>query len=89
MRRRSPGPLGAAFRSVLIPGWGQLATRHTTAGKILVFITGLACIGALAVFLFVEPVDVAAWLVDPNVILGIVLFNPGVRVVRLFATRQA
>jgi len=89
MRRRSPSPLGAALRSVLIPGWGQLATRDTTVGKILVFVTGLALIAVLTVFLFVEPVEIAAWLADPDVILGIILFNIAVLVIRLFSTEQA
>ncbi len=58
-------------------------------GKVLVFLTGLTIIAALTVFLFVEPVEIAAWLVDPNVILGVVLFNIGVLVVRLLSTEQA
>lgn len=89
MRRRSPSSLGAALRSVLIPGWGQLATEQTVVGKVLVFLTGLAAIAALTVFLFVEPVEVAAWLANPNVILSIVLANIAVLVVRLFSTEQA
>lgn len=89
MRRSRPSPLGAALRSVLIPGWGQLATRQTRAGKVLVFLSGLGAISALTVFLFVEPVEIAAWLADPNVILGIVVINLGVLLIRLFSTEQA
>lgn len=89
MRRRSPSPLGAALRSVLVPGWGQLATRQTTVGKILIFFSGLAGIAILTVFLFVEPVEIAAWIANPNVILGIILFNIAVLVVRLFSTENA
>lgn len=89
MRRRRPSPLGAALRSVLIPGWGQLATRQTAVGKVLVFLTGLAVVAALTAFLFVEPVEIAAWLANPDVILGVILFNIGVLVVRLFSTEHA
>lgn len=32
--KRSPGPAGAALRSLLIPGWGQLATGHKTQAAI-------------------------------------------------------
>lgn len=87
--RRPPSALGAALRSVLVPGWGQLATKQTTTGKVLVFLTGLMVIAALTVFLFVEPVEIAAWLASPDVILGIILFNVVVLVVRLFSTELA
>ncbi|HEY6635458.1 MAG TPA: hypothetical protein VI141_07570, partial [Acidimicrobiia bacterium] len=81
--------MGAAFRSILIPGWGQIVTRHLTAGKVLLFVTGLAGITALTVFLFVEPVEIAAWLADPDVILAVILANLLVLLVRLFSTESA
>lgn len=74
---------------MLIPGWGQFATQQTTVGKILVFFTGLIVIAALTVFLFVEPVEIAAWLANPDVILGVILFNIVVLAIRLFSTEQA
>lgn len=77
------------MRSVLVPGWGQLSTRQRLVGKVLVFITGLAAIAALTVFLFVEPIEIAAWLVDPDVILGVVLVNLAILVIRLFSTEHA
>lgn len=90
MRRpRTPSPTGAAFRSILIPGWGQLVTDRPVLGRVLIFATGLTCIVALTVFLFVETVDVVAWVADPNVILTIVVVNLVVLVVRLVSTESA
>lgn len=88
-RQGDPSPLGAAFRSALVPGWGQLVTERTRIGRVLVFLTGLAAIVALTVFLFVEPVEIAAWLADPDVLLGVILFNLILLVVRLFSTEHA
>ncbi|HZD24338.1 MAG TPA: hypothetical protein VE569_13195, partial [Acidimicrobiia bacterium] len=89
MHRRPPTAMGAALRSVLIPGWGQLATRRTRSGKILVFLSGLVAIAALTVFLFVEPIELAAWLANPDVILGIIVLNAGALTVRLSSTGLA
>lgn len=89
MRRRRPSALGAALRSVLVPGWGQLATSRSTAGRLLVFFSGLCVISGLTVFLFVEPVDVAAWLADPDVILGVILVDLVFLAVRLLSTEHA
>lgn len=89
MRSRRPSAIGAALRSILIPGWGQLVTRQTRIGKILVFLTGLMVIAALTVFLFVEPIEIAAWLANPDVILGIILLNLAFLVIRLFSTEAA
>jgi len=72
-----------------VPGWGQLATDRTLAGKILVFITGLIAIAGLTVFLFVEPIELAAWLANPDVLLGIVLANLAFAAIRLFSTGHA
>jgi LCP family protein required for cell wall assembly len=72
-----------------MPGWGQLATHHTGIGKTLVFFTGLVLIAALTVFLFVEPIEIAVWLADPDVILGIVILNIVFLAIRLFSTEHA
>lgn len=77
------------MRSIVVPGWGQIATPRRTAGRILLFVTGLAGIAALTVFLFVEPVEIVAWLVNPDVILGIVLANVLILLVRLLSTEHA
>lgn len=77
------------MRSTLVPGWGQLAANRPVLGKILVFITGLVAITALTVFLFVEPVELYAWLADPDVLLIVVLANLAFAVIRLFSTGHA
>ena len=77
------------MRSTVVPGWGQLATNRTVIGKILVFITGLVAIAALTVFLFVEPIQLAAWLANPDVLLGVVLANLAFAAIRLFSTGHA
>lgn len=88
-RSRTPSPAGAAFRSILIPGWGQVVTHRLTVGRVLLFVTGLVGIAALTVFLFVEPVELAAWLANPDVILTIVVVNLVVLLVRLYSTESA
>jgi LCP family protein required for cell wall assembly len=77
------------MRSTVVPGWGQLATNRTVIGKILVFITGLVAIAALTVFLFVEPIQLAAWLANPDVLFGVVLANLAFAAIRLFSTGHA
>lgn len=89
MRSRRAGSMGAALRSMLIPGWGQLVTRQRRTGNVLVFLSGLMVIAALTVFLFVEPIEMAAWLADPDVILGIILCNVVLLIVRLLSTEMA
>ena len=89
MSKGRPSSLGAAFRSCIVPGWGQLATNRPLVGKILVFITGLLAIAGLTVFLFVEPIELAAWLANPDVLLGVVLANLAFAAIRLFSTGHA
>jgi LCP family protein required for cell wall assembly len=72
-----------------VPGWGQLATNRIVVGKILVFVTGLIAIGALTVFLFIEPIELAAWLANPDVLLGVVAANVAFAAIRLFSTGHA
>ena len=85
----SPSSLGVAMRSTLLPGWGQLAVHRRRLGKTLILLTGLLLITGLTLFLFVEPVDLAAWMSDPDVLLGLVLVNMVIATVRLFATGHA
>ncbi|MGH3649275.1 MAG: LCP family protein, partial [Acidimicrobiia bacterium] len=89
MSNRRPSSFGAGLRSTLVPGWGQLATNQRVIGKILVFFTGLMAIGCLTVFLFVEPLEITAWLADPDVLLALILFNLLLALVRLFSTGHA
>lgn len=81
---RRPSPLGAGLRSVLIPGWGQIVTNRDLLGRSLVLVTGLIGCAALAAFLFIGPIEIALWLTDPTVLLGLVIVNlafAGIRIV--------
>lgn len=89
MRKRRPSSLGAAFRSSIVPGWGQLVTERVVAGRILVFLSGMVVISALTVFLFVEPIEIAAWLADPDVLLAIVAANLALLLIRVLSTGHA
>lgn len=64
-------------------------TERVVVGKVLVFITGMMAISALTVFLFVEPIEVAAWAADPDVLLAIVMANLALLGIRLFSTGHA
>lgn len=77
------------MRSTLLPGWGQLAADRPILGRALVFVTGLLVIAALTIFLFVEPIEVYAWLANPDVLLAVVLGNIALAAIRLFATGHA
>lgn len=87
--KRRPSSFGAALRSTIFPGWGQLAADRPVIGKILIFITGMLAIAALTVFLFVEPIELAAWLANPDVLLVVVLANIAFAAMRLFSTGHA
>ena len=89
MSNRRPSSFGAALRSTIVPGWGQLVTDHPVIGKTLVFVTGLLAIVALTLFLFVEPIEIYAWLANPDVLLLVVLGNLLLAAIRLFATGHA
>jgi len=77
------------LRSILLPGWGQLATERRVLGNAMIVGTGLFTVGLLTAFLFVGPVGIAAQLADPDVLLGIVLVNFMVAVARMFSTTHA
>ncbi|HUG31856.1 MAG TPA: LCP family protein [Acidimicrobiia bacterium] len=77
------------MRSTVLPGWGQLAADRLVLGRILVFVTGVLVIAALTVFLFVEPIELYAWLADPEVLLFVVLGNLLFAAIRLFSTGHA
>lgn len=66
-----------------------MAADHPVLGRILVFVTGLLIISALTIFLFIEPIEVYAWLANPDVLLAVVLGNIGLAAMRLFATGHA
>lgn len=77
------------MRSTLVPGWGQMATNRRVLGKTLLFVWGLLAIVALTVFIFVEPMELAIALADPEVLLGLVGLNILLAAVRLFSTGHA
>jgi polyisoprenyl-teichoic acid--peptidoglycan teichoic acid transferase len=81
--------MGAAFRSTIVPGWGQLVTNRPVVGRALVFITGLLAVAALTVFLFVEPIELLSWFADPDVLLLVVVGNLAFAAIRLFSTGHA
>jgi LCP family protein required for cell wall assembly len=66
-----------------------MVTERIVVGKVLVFITGMLVITGLTIFLFVEPIEVAAWAADPDVLLAVVLANLAFLVIRLFSTGHA
>ncbi len=72
-----------------MPGWGQLVTNRPLAGRVLVFISGITAIAALTAFLFVERVELAAWMIDPDVLLWVVGLNVVFLVIRLASTEMA
>lgn len=74
---------------MIVPGWGQLTTRHRLAGKAMLLVTGLLFIGVLTVLLFVAPSEIAAWFASPDVILAFVVFNLVFAVVRVASTEHA
>lgn len=84
-----PSSLGVAIRSTLVPGWGQLAINRKGLGRVLILFTGLMVIVGVTVFLFVDPVELAGWLSQPDVLLAVVLFNIGLAAIRLFSTGHA
>lgn len=43
----------------------------------------------MTVFLFVEPLEVASWLANPDVLLGLILLNVFLAAMRLFSTEHA
>ena len=77
------------MRSTVLPGWGQIVSDRLLIGKTLVFVTGLLGIALLTVFLFVEPIEWAAWLADPDVLLLVVAGNVALAAMRLFAAGHA
>jgi len=82
-------PLQAGFRSLLLPGWGQLANRHRVLGWFSILVT-LATVGiGAAVFIHLGPLEIAARLADPDTLLTLVGVNVLIAGARLFATGHA
>ncbi|HEU4320006.1 MAG TPA: LCP family protein [Acidimicrobiia bacterium] len=75
MPKRVATSQGASIRSLLLPGWGQMATTHPIVGRLLVLVTGLAFIALLTAFLFLGPMEMLAWLANPDVLFYLVVAN--------------
>lgn len=77
------------MRSLILPGWGQVSTRHRRTGWLLVVLT-LVIVG-LAVLAVVSlgAVETAARLADPDVLLVVLGANIVVAFVRLASTVHA
>lgn len=65
----------AAIRSLLLPGWGQLSTGRPVVGRILVVVSALAVVALITAYMFVGPLSMLAWLIDPDVLLGVLVVN--------------
>lgn len=82
-------PLRAGFRSLLLPGWGQLANRHRFLGWFSILVT-LTTVGVGAAVIFsLGPLETAARLADPDTLLTLVGVNVLIAGARLVATGHA
>ena len=72
MRRRVSG---AAIRSLLFPGWGQMVHGHPAVARVYILISGMVVITGLTAYLFVGPTVALTWLLRPDVLLGLVILN--------------
>lgn len=87
-RRIRIDPVGAAVRSAILPGWGQLAEgRQRTA--LWMFRVLVLVVTAVVAAVVAGPTQLARWLVDPAVLLGLVVVNGLLLVFRLFAVWDA
>lgn len=90
-RRRRPTPAANAWRSAVFPGWGQLRAGRARLGRALLVVTGLLALAlaGVVVWLAVEPISVAAWLLRREVLLALVVLNGLVLGYRVLATVDA
>ncbi len=82
-------PLRAGFRSLILPGWGQLANRHRLAGWMLILASVTVCVAALMLVRHLGPVEIAARLADPEALLLLLGANLLIAGIRLVSTEQA
>ena len=86
---QGPSALGASARSVIAPGWGQLAIGHRLLGGVLLTLSALG-VGAVGIALWrVGPVGLVAVAVDPTVLAALGAANLVVAGTRLAATTHA
>ncbi|MFQ5522587.1 MAG: LCP family protein [Acidimicrobiia bacterium] len=84
-----PSPLGAGIRSLILPGWGQLATAQRRLGWTLIALSLLVVgVGAL-LFLKLGPVELAARLSDPDTLMLLVVANLAIALARAASSAHA
>jgi LCP family protein required for cell wall assembly len=88
-KRSTPTPLGAGLRSLLLPGWGQLAARRRMIGWTLILVTFALTVAMVTVVTSLGMVEVAARLVDPDVLLVVLAANALMAAGRLASTGHA
>ena len=84
-----PSPLGAGIRSLILPGWGQLVTPQRRLGWTLVALSLLVVAVGVLLVLTLGPVELAARLSDPDMLLLLVVANLAVALARAASTAHA
>ncbi|MFP3915270.1 MAG: hypothetical protein ACLFWM_10370 [Actinomycetota bacterium] len=74
---------------MILPGWGQLASRRPVMGWTLIASTLAALAVTTAVFFYLGPVEIAARLAHPDVLAGMLALNLVLAVARLAVTTHA
>lgn len=72
---RSPTPLGAGLRSLILPGWGQISLDHRRFGWSLVATTALTLTAVLTLVSQLGAVETAALLADASVLGALIAVN--------------
>lgn len=81
--------MGAGFRSLILPGWGQISTSYRRLGWALLVITFLVLAALAAIVSSIGIAEAMAWLADPDVLLAMVAANWLVALVRLTSAGHA
>ncbi len=84
-----PSPLGAGIRSLILPGWGQLATRQRLLGWTLISLSLLTTVAAIALWVSLGPVELVARISDPGTLLLLVVANLAIAIARAAAAAHA
>jgi polyisoprenyl-teichoic acid--peptidoglycan teichoic acid transferase len=79
----------AGLRSVMVPGWGELATTPSRSAWTLVLISLVTANVAVGTLVVRGPAAVASSLFDPRVLLALAALNLLVAVARLVSTENA
>jgi LCP family protein required for cell wall assembly len=87
-RRLRITPSMAAVRSAVLPGWGQYAQGRRPAALHMFRLVILGLV-LLVVALLAGPRRLAAWLVQPRVLVGLIAVNAAVLIFRAFAVWDA